>query len=441
MPVSRNNGFGGFGLILVFGCAMLLAGCKASSSAPAPATPEVAVVTIQPERVVLTTELPGRTSPYSIAEIRPQVGGIIQKRLFEEGAEIRADQVLYQIEPAPFQGAVDTAAASLSAAQKAVDRARANLNVSRAGVVRQKAALDNANLTRKRYEDLLTEGAISASQRDQAVTDADMAEATLKSAEAQVESDREAVATAEAAVRQAAATLDAARINLAYAKVTAPISGRIGRSSVTIGALVTANQPTALATIQQLDPIYVDVTQSSATLLQLRRNMAAGRIRGEAPDRTRVKLLLEDGSPYPIEGTLKFSDVTVDPSTGSFVVRLVFPNPHRLLLPGMFVRGQLVEGIVEQAILVPQQGVARDPKGNPSVLLVGVDSKVEQRAITVDRTLGDRWLVSSGRAAGDRVIVEGMQKARPGSTVKVVPFTTKTAAEPPKPAQSATPQK
>ncbi|HTX55169.1 MAG TPA: efflux RND transporter periplasmic adaptor subunit [Candidatus Baltobacteraceae bacterium] len=430
-----------FLVLIGVGSGLLLNGCKASSSAPAPAVPEVSVVTLQPERVVLTTELPGRTSPYSIAEIRPQVGGIIQKRLFEEGAEIRADQVLYQIDPAQFQAAVDNAAASLAAAQKAVDRARANLDVSRASVARQRATLDNAKLTRKRYEDLLADGAISASQRDQAVTDADVAEATLRSAEAQVESDRESIATAEAAVRQAVAMLDAARINLAYARVTAPITGRIGRSNVTIGALVTANQATPLATIQQLDPIYVDVTQSSATLIQLRRNIAAGRIQGDGPDRTRVKLLLEDGSPYPIEGTLKFSEVTVDPSTGSFVVRLVFPNPQRHLLPGMFVRGQLVEGIVEQAILVPQQGVSRDPKGNPSVLLVGAEDKVEQRAITVDRTLGDRWLVSAGLAAGDRVIVEGMQKVRPGTAVKIVPFAGKQTPEAAKTSKSTTPQK
>jgi membrane fusion protein, multidrug efflux system len=410
-------------LLVTLGCGLVLGGCSQSTSAPPPpAAPEVATVTIQTERALLTTELPGRTAPYAIAEIRPQVGGIVQKRLFEEGGEIRAEQVLYQIDPAPLQAAVDNAAASLGAARKAVDRARATLEVSRAGVLRQRATLDNAKLTRKRYDDLFVDGAVAASQRDQAVTDMDVAEATLRSTEAQVESDREAVATAEQAVRQAAATLDAARINLAYAKVAAPIPGRIGRSSVTVGALVTAGQAMPLATIQQLDPIYVDVTQSSASLLQLRRNIAAGRIKGSGPDRTRVKLLLEDGTAYPLEGTLKFSDVTVDPSTGSFILRMVFPNPQRMLLPGMFVRGQLLEGVVEEATFVPQQGVSRDPKGNPTVLIVGAEGKVEQRTITVDRAVGDRWLVGAGLKPGDRVIVEGMQKVRPGASAKAVPF-------------------
>ena len=408
-------------IVLVGG--LLLGGCDASKSAPPPpAVPEVATVTVQTERVVLTTDLPGRTSAYSIAEIRPQVGGIIQKRLFEEGSEIKAGQVLYQIDPAPLQAAYDNAAANLAAARKAVDRARATLEVSRTGVLRQRATLANANLTRKRYEDLLAEGAISASQRDQAVTDADVAEATLQTTQAQVESDREAVAVAEAAVRQAAAALETARINLEYARVTAPISGRIGKSSVTVGALVMAGQATALSTIQQLDPIYVDVTESSANLLQLKRDIAAGRIKGDGPDHARVKLLLEDGTPYPLEGTLKFSDVTVDPSTGSFILRTQFPNPRHVLLPGMYVRTIVQEGVVDQAILVPQQSVSRNPKGNPFALLVGADGKVEQRMIEVDRAIGDRWLVASGLTPGDRVIVEGIQKVRPGVSVKTIPF-------------------
>ena len=252
---------------MALACGLWLGGCNSSTSAPPPPVPEVATVTVQTEQVVLTTDLPGRTSAYTMAEIRPQVGGIIQKRLFEEGSEIRADQVLYQIDPAPLQAAYDNAAANLVAARRGAERARAALAVSRAGVVRQRAVLENARTNRKRFEDLVAEGAVSASQRDQAATEADVAEATLVSTEAQVESDREAVAAAEATIKQAEAALESARINLGYARVTAPIAGRIGRSSVTEGALVKASQDTPLATIQQLDPIYVDATQSSANLL------------------------------------------------------------------------------------------------------------------------------------------------------------------------------
>jgi membrane fusion protein, multidrug efflux system len=403
-------------------CGLWLGGCESSKSAPPPAVPEVTTVTIQPERVALSTELPGRTSAYSMAEIRPQVGGIIQKRLFEEGTDIEAGQTLYEIDPAPLQAAYDTAAANLAAARRAVDRARASLGVSQTGVPRQRAIVENARVNRKRFEDLLAEGAVAASQRDQAVTDADVAEATLRTTQAQVESDREAVAVSEAAVQQAAAALEAARINLGYARVTAPIAGRIGKSSVTVGALVMASQPTPLATIQQLDPIYVDVTQSSANLLQLKRNIAAGRIIGDGPDRARVKLLLEDGTPYPSEGTLKFSDVTVDPSTGSFILRTLFPNPRHVLLPGMYVRAIVQEGVVDQAILVPQQAVSRDPKGNPVALIVDGSDKVAQRKVTVDRALGDKWLISGGLEPGDRLIVEGIQRVRPGASVKVVRF-------------------
>jgi len=407
---------------IVLACGLWLGGCDSSKSASPPPVPEVATVTVQTEQVVLTTDLPGRTSAASIAEIRPQMGGIIQKRLFEEGSEIKAGQVLYQIDPAPLQAAYDNAAANVAAARRAAERARAAVAVSRAGVVRQRAVLENARTNRKRFEDLVAEGAVSASQRDQAVTEADVAEATLLSTEAQVESDREAVAVAEAAIRQTEAALEAARINLGYARVTAPIGGRIGKSMVTVGALVTASQPTPLATIQQLDPIYVDVTQSSANLLRLRQNLASGQLKGDGPRQAKVKLLLEDGTPYPSEGTLKFSDVTVDPSTGSFILRTLFPNPQHLLLPGMYVRAIVQEGVVDQAILVPQQSVSRDPKGNPLALVVVGSGKVEQRKIAVDRAVGDRWLVSEGLKPGDRLIVEGFQKARPGASVKVVPF-------------------
>src|SRR5512136_2345399 len=419
-----NNAKRGYVLVVsgVLACSLWLGGCNSSTSAPPPPVPEVATLTVRTEQAVLTTDLPGRTSAYAMAEIRPQVGGIIQKRLFEEGAEIEAGQVLYQIDPAPLQAAYDNAAANVAAARRAADRARAAVAASRAGVVRQRAVVENARTNRQRFEDLLAEGAVSATQRDQAVTDSDVAEATLLSTEAQVESDREAVGAAEAAIKQAEAALETARINLGYARVTAPIAGRIGKSSVTVGALVKESQDTPLATIQQLHPIYVDVTQSSANLLRLRQNLASGQLKGNGAKQARVKLLLEDGTPYPLEGKLKFSDVTVDPSTGSFILRTVFPNPKHILLPGMYVRAIVQEGVVEQAILVPQQSVSRDPKGNPVALVVDDSDKVAQRKITVDRAVGDKWLVSEGLKPGDRLIVEGIQKARPGTSVKAVPF-------------------
>jgi membrane fusion protein (multidrug efflux system) len=371
---------------------------------------------------VLTTELPGRTSAYFVAEIRPQVNGIIQMRLFDEGSDVKAGSILYQIDPAPFQAAYNNAAANLTATRKAADRARAAVEASVAGVTRQRATLDLARTNRWRFEELYKSRAVSASQRDQAVSEAEVAEAALRAAEAQVKSDEEAVAAAEAAIHQAEAALETARINLGYTRITAPISGRIGKSNVTVGALATAYQGSVFTTIQQIDPIYVDATQSSANLLQLKRNMAAGRIKGDGPGQARVRLLLEDGTPYPLDGTLKFSEVTVDPSTGSFILRMVFPNPKHLLLPGMFVRAIVQEGEVDRAILVPQQGVSRDPKGNPVALIVDGSGKVEQRKITVDRAIGDKWLVSEGLKPGDRLIVEGIQKVRPGASVRVVFF-------------------
>jgi membrane fusion protein (multidrug efflux system) len=403
----------------------MLSGCgkpKEGAEPPKGGTPEVAVVVVQPERVPITQELPGRTYAYLIAEVRPQVSGIIQKRLFTEGSDVKDGEVLYQIDPALFQAAYDNAAANLAAMRKAADRARAALGASLAGVTRQQATVDLARTNRRRFEELVKDGAVSASERDQAVTEADVAEATLRAAEAQVKSDRAAVAAAEAVIQQAEAALETAYINLGYTRIIAPISGRIGRSNVTVGALVTAHQPTPLAIIQQLDPNYVDATQSSANLLQLKRNIEAGRIKGGNPNQARVKLLLEDGTPYPLEGTLKFSDVTVDPSTGSFILRMVFPNPKHILLPGMYVRALVQEGVVDRAILAPQQGVSRDLKGNPIALIVDREGKVEQRMITLDRAIGDKWLVSSGLSPGDQLIVEGVQKVRPGASVKIVPL-------------------
>lgn len=407
-------------LILLLG--MTIIGCGSRQPPPEPPIPEVVIYTVQPERVILSAELPGRTYPYLIAEVRPQVSGIIQKRLFTEGSDVKVGDLLYQIDPASFRAAYDNAEANLNAARKSADRARAALEASLASIIRQQATLDLARTNRSRFEELAREGAVSASERDQAVTEANVAEATLKALEAQVKSDREAVAVAEAAIKQAEAALETAHINLGYTRITAPISGRIGKSNVTVGALVTAHQATPLATIQQLDPIYVDATQSSANLLRLKRNIEAGRIKGGNPNQAKVKLFLEDGTPYPIEGTLKFSDVTVDPSTGSFILRMVFPNPKHILLPGMYVRVVVQEGIADHAILLPQQGVSRDMKGNPVVLVVDAEGKVQQRMITIDRALADKWLVSSGLAPGDRVIIEGVLKVRPGDFVKVVPF-------------------
>jgi membrane fusion protein (multidrug efflux system) len=330
--------------------------------------------------------------------------------------------VLYQIDPAPFQAAYDNAAANLAATRKAADRARAALRASLAGVTRQQATLDFARTNRGRFEELSKDGAVSVSQRDQAVTEADVAEATIRAAEAQVESDRAAVAAAEATINQAEAALVTFRINLGYTRVTAPISGRIGRSGVTEGALVTSQQPAALATIQQLDPMFVDVPQSTTEVLRLRRRLEEGRLSNNGQLRDKVRLLLEDDAQYPSEGALQFRDVTVDPTTGSVILRVVFPNPKGVLLPGMFVRAVVEEGVNPKALLIPQQAVSRTPKGDPLTLIVDAEGKVQQRMLTLDRAIGDAWLVSSGLASGERVIVEGMQKVRPGVSVKVVSF-------------------
>jgi len=363
---------------------LLLSGCGKTQPAGAtlpPPPPEVGVVVIQPQRVALTTELAGRTAAYLVAEVRPQVNGIVQKRLFTEGSDVKAGQVLYQIDPATYRATHASARAALSKAE---------------------AVLVSARLKSERYRELVKINAVSQQDHDDA-------HAALKQAEADVES--------------AKAALESARINLAYTKVTAPISGRIGRSLITTGALMTANQATSLATIQQLSPVYVDITQSSADLLRLKRALASGELKGGGQGQARVKLLLEDGTSYPQEGVLKFSDVTVDQSTGSVTLRSVFPNPKQLLLPGMYVRAIIEEGISEQAILAPQRGVSRNPAGNATALVVGADGKVESRILKISRTIGDSWLVNEGLKTGDRLIVEGTQKAKVGSNVKVVAFT------------------
>ena len=359
----------------------LLAGGCGGRKARAPRGPaEVGVVTIAPERVVLTTELPGRTSPFLVAEVRPQVSGIIQQRLFTEGGDVKAGEVLYQIDPAQYQAAFEQAKAALAMAE-------ANLPAARARAERLKGLVEIHAVGQQDYDDAAA-----------------------------------ALAQSEASVATSRAALESARINLAYTPIKSPISGRIGRSSVTVGALVAAYQPVALAVVQQLDPIYVDVTQASAEVLRLRRAIANGRLRQDARGRSKVRLLLEDGTPYPLDGTLKFADVTVEPTTGSVTLRIVYPNPDHILLPGMFVRAVVEQGADEAAILAPQMGVTRNPKGDPVALVVGKDGTVEQRILEVDRAIGDKWLVTRGLAAGDRLIVEGLQRIRPGIPVSAVPY-------------------
>jgi len=379
------------GAVGVLVAGLLAGGCgkgKAPASQQAGGPPEVGVIQVTPQSVTLTTELPGRTSAHLVAEVRPQVGGIIQKRLFTEGSDVKAGQVLYQIDPSTYKAAYASALATQA-------RAEANLIPAR--------------LKEQRFRDLVKIKAVSQQ-------DYDDANAALKQAEAELASSKAAVETA--------------RINLAYTRVTAPISGRIGRSSVTDGALVTASQANALATIQQLSTMYVDVTQSNAEMLKLKQQLASGLLKNGGAAQARVRLLLEDGSAYPLPGILKFSEVTVEQSTGSITLRAVFPNPKQILLPGMFVRAILDEGENPQAILVPQRGVSRNPDGNAAVMVVGAGEKVEQRVIKVARTVGDSWLVSEGLKPGDRVILEGIQKARPGAQVRAVPFAAKPAAAP-----------
>lgn len=371
------------GMLAMTGCRQQSAPGGPSASKP---NPEVGVVVVATEPVSLTMELSGRITPQMVAEVRPQVGGIIQKRLFTEGGDVKAGDTLYQIDPATYQAALASARAALS-------KAEAN-----GFTLRQRA---------ERYRQLVAISAVSRQEYDDAT-------AALKQAEADVEAAKAAVETA--------------RINLAYTRITAPISGRIGRSAVTPGALVTANQAAALATIQQLDPVYIDVTQSSADLLRLKRNLASGELKQNEPGQAKVRLVLEDGSAYPLEGTLKFSEVTVDQSTGSVTLRAQFPNPDQLLLPGMFVRGLLQEGVREQVMLVPQRGVSRDPAGNAVALVAGENDVVERRMLKTERAVGDAWLVTDGLKAGERVIVEGIQRVRPGATVKVVPFAEAKAA-------------
>lgn len=339
---------------------------------------EVGVVTIAPSRVVLTSELSGRTAAFRVAEIRPQVDGIITERLFEEGAAVKAGDPLYQIDPASYQAAVDSAQAALARADAGVDVAR---------------------LDERRYAELVRTNATSRQNYDNAV-------AVLKRAQADVAS--------------AKASLAAAQINLDRARILAPISGRIGRSSVTQGALVNANQAAALASIQQLDPINVDLTQSSAEMLRLKADMARGLLSGVDGGSAKVTLVLEDGSTYDQPGVLKFSEAVVNESTGSVTLRAQFPNKDERLLPGMFVRAIVEVGVDEQGILVPQRGITRSPTGEGTALVVNDKGEAEARKVVADRVIGDAWLVTAGIAAGDKVIVEGLQHVQPGMPVKAV---------------------
>jgi membrane fusion protein, multidrug efflux system len=343
--------------------------CACSSRKPAAAAPPVVTVkvaTLTPQTVSLTTDLPGRTVPYRVAEIRPQVNGVILKRMFIEGSDVKEGQQLYQIDPALYQAAYASAMANA----------------------------ESSRLQAERYKPLAEANAVSKQDYDNAI----------------------------AAAAQSKAATDTARINLVYTRLLSPISGRVGRSSVTEGALVTANQTTTLATVQQLDPIYVDVTQPIAVLLRLKRELAAGELVVADGNKAEVHLVLEDGSPYSLPGKLQFADVSVDQTTGSVTLRALFPNPDKVLLPGMFVREQIEEGRRTAAFLVPQLAVTHDQKGDPTTLVVGADNKVELRKLVTDRAIGDKWVVTQGVRSGDRVIVEGLQFVKPGATVKAQEF-------------------
>ena len=337
--------------------------------------PQVGFVSVQPQAVTLTTTLPGRTAPYETSEVRPQVNGLIVDRLFREGDQVRRGQPLFRIDRQPYEAAVASA---------------------RAALARARAAIASSEALARRYGELVKINAIARQEYENAITSAQQARAD--------------VAAQQAALRTA-------QIDLERTTVRAPISGRIGQALATTGALVTAGQTTALTTIQRLDPIYVDVPQSSADLLRLRQQIAAGDL-ARGGGAARVRLRLEDGSIYPIEGTLQFADVTVDPATGTQTIRALFDNPRGLLLPGMYVRAELVEGTQADALLVPQRAVQRDEQGRPTVLVVGQGNKVEQRTLTAPRTIGENWLVTAGLKAGDKVIVEGGGgMLRPGAPV------------------------
>lgn len=366
---------------LSLGCiaALTLSACGQQPSTASMQRPpqQVVVVTLKAQPVTLTRELPGRTVAFLIAEVRPQVTGIVKRRLFTEGGRVKAGEALYELDDAIYRAQYNNAQATLQRAQTVLDAAR---------------------LTSRRSQELIKIDAVSAQDNENAVA-----------AERQAEAD---VAASQAALQSAA-------VNLGYARIASPISGRIGKSSVTQGALVTADQATALATVQQLDPIYVEVTQSSGEWLRLQQDIAAGHLRSSAAGAP-VKILLEDNSAYAHDGQLQFSDVTVDPTTGSYLLRAIVPNADSTLLPGMYVKAVVNEGVVNDGILAPQQGITHDPKGNATALVVGADGTVQERTVKATRTVGDQWLIEEGLAAGDRLIVEGLQKVQPGMPVQAL---------------------
>lgn len=386
-----------FGLHTAAGLALvgvfLTAGCGEPKKAPGgpPGAPVVTVIAVQPESVPAVSELPGRTVPNLVAEVRPQVTGLVKERLFKEGGEVKAGQALYRIDPSVYQAAYDSA---------------------RANLARAEAGLESARLKAGRFAELAKLKAVSAQNNDEV-------QAAHKQAQAEVGAAR--------------AALDRARVDLAFTRVASPIAGRIGRSAVTSGALVTANQAAALATVQQLDPILVDLSQSSAELLRMKRELDSGRLQQAQGGAVPVRLVLEDGSLYGAEGKLAFSEVTVDPGTGSVTLRAVFPNPKGELLPGMYVRARLAQGVKREAFLLPHAAVGRDPRGNATVMLVNAEGKVEQRVVQAAQSLGDKWVVGEGLAAGDRVIVEGLQRVRPGAQVQAQ----EAGAAPPAPGRPA----
>jgi membrane fusion protein (multidrug efflux system) len=361
---------------------LALSGCKrngppsAQAAAAKPPPPSVTVAPARAARVPVTVELPGRVNPLRVAQVRARVDGIVLKRAFREGADVREGQRLFKIDPAPYQ-------ASLESAQASLLRAEANVRAQ--------------ELQAERFQKLVASNAVSHQDYDNAVASQGQASADVASGRASVRS---------------------ARINLGYTDVAAPITGRVGIAAVTEGAYVQAGQATLMATVQQIDPIYVDLNQSSVQGLRLRQDLAAGRVQTAGPNRARVNLILEDGSRYPIAGTLQFSDVTVDPGTGSVTVRTIVPNPNHVLLPGMFVRARVEEGLVD-ALLVPQAGVSHDPQGQATALVVGKDDKVVAKKIQAATTQGADWVVTGGLDEGDRVIVSGIQKVKPGAPVRI----------------------
>lgn len=361
--------------------AIVLSGCDQNQQASAPASQPspVGVITLKSQPLTLTKELPGRVTASQVAEIRPQVSGIIQSRLFTQGAEVKKGQALYQIDPSTFEAEVATSKAAISKAQ---------------------ATIANAKAKSERYSELLEIKAVSQQDYDEADANYKGAQADLLTAQAQ---------------------LKTAQINLDYSKVSSPISGQIGKSNVTAGALVSANQATALSTVTQLDPIYIDLTQSSSELTRLKKAIASGELNKDLKAHSKVQLKMEDGSDYPHAGTLQFSEVTVDPSTGSVTLRAEFPNPEKLLLPGMYVRAVVVEGVKDNAILAPQRGISRNTKGEPTAMVVSKDNKVEARVLKTERTIGSDWLITDGLNDGDQLIVEGLQKIGPGAPVNAVP--------------------